>query len=241
LVDELLIVGLLAAAGLALLLVGACGFTCGIEAEACCCRCRYPVAGLLNNVCPECGNALAGAGTRKAGARVLWRPPVWIAVCCRTALVSIPATVFLLMELEASSRTVSVATVMATSPAGSFKTFTVHGRGVVNDDDFGYKSNPRTKTTAVIEGPVRTAKLKALDAAVRVRYDAARGQRLRTADAMTIEDVLMWMGAAGVDISTESAQAEASEIAVIIRNIVVGGMHPAWPSDRAVAAENFSL
>jgi hypothetical protein len=242
-----IILALLAAAGLALLLLGACGITYGRETEACCARCRYPVAGLVNNVCPECGSGLAGAGTRKAGARVLLRPPLWVAITCRTLLVAIPAFIFLWMEWEASPRRVSVATVKATSAAGNFKTFNVQGRGVVYDDNFTFTPSPRKKTTAVIAGPVRTVRLYALDAAVRVRYDAGEGQQVRTADAMSVEDVLAWMKAAGIDVSTASAQAEAAEIAIIIRNVVVGGVHQstrprrASSGGRAVAAERFTL
>lgn len=220
---------ILALAGLGLLLIGGWGLTVCRMNEACCERCRYPVKGLVGIICPECGGDLQGKGTRQPG-EVELRAPAVIAIPCRIAVVAIPVVVLLGMERSESTRVVSTAVVHATSGAGLYQSLHIRGRGTI----YGVsrfpttESNPRPQTRAVLTGPAGSARLKVRDAALRAEYDGPDGRRVSSPDAMTIDDVLNWMRAAGIDVAHEHAEAEARSIHRALQTIVIGrGLGPA--------------
>jgi hypothetical protein len=183
--------------------------------QSCCRRCRYPVVGLLSEICPECGGDLRNDGTLHPGDQPLVRSPRAVAITCRTLIVLLPLTVLLNAELHAKKRIVSTSRAQASSASGLFGSLSISGRAV--------NARPRSSTSAALVGPARTVRLRVRDEAVRVRYEGPGGQLTSTADAMTDDDVLAWMARSGIDISHERAPAEASAIAMLIRHVVAGG------------------
>lgn len=198
-----------------LLMVGGWGFTRGGPAQACCRKCRYPVEGLRTEICPECGCDLRADGTLQPGMSYIVHPSRPVAIICRTLIVLLPAVALLNAEVQSRQRIVTTAEARAGSSSDLFGLLRITGRAV--------NTLPRIRTVARLEGPAATVTLHVQDLAVRVRYHTPDGTWRATKDAMTDDDVLTWMAAAGIDTSTHSAQVEASAIASLIRHVVAGG------------------
>lgn len=209
---------------LALLLATGWGFTLGRAKEACCACCLYPVAGLSGEHCPECGASLAGEGTSPAGARILRRPPRTVAAIGRTLLVAVPAIAIASFLTAISPR--FILTAHASISSSLFTRLDISGRGIYDappgtEDPIVPAQIPRPNTTATLTGPARTVTLRVRDPMVRAEYDNPTGGTTRTLETLTDADVLDWMKAAGVDITTPAAMAEASTIRTTISSVVV--------------------
>lgn len=210
--------------GVTLLLIGGWGYTTGHDSEACCAGCRYPTVGLTSETCPECGGDLRGSGTRAAGSRVVVRPSRWVAMVCRTVLLGCFVLLVLLRSAEFGDVIVSRGTAEAQSAGGGFRSLSISGRGAARDlrnrQIFGQRV-ART-TTARLVGPRRTVTLRMLDASGRVRYDGPEGV-VTPPDGFSVEHVLSWMRAAGVDTSEERAVAEAEAVHALVWHVVAEG------------------
>jgi hypothetical protein len=194
--------------------------------EACCASCRYPTQGLAGaRTCPECGSDLEDNGTLRPGEMMRRYPPRAVAIFCRTALVIMTA----LLVISSAARVeewpeILIASATAASGAGLFRSVEV--RGIGSEGLAGYSdergATPRPGTIAILYGPKRSITLRVTDAATRAVYDSSGG-RVRTADALTEDDILAWMGHAGVDTASAAAHQEARAVAALIRNVAVGG------------------
>lgn len=208
-----------------LLLFGGWGYTTGRETEACCARCRYPTAGLIGHVCPECGSDLRERGTRPAGSRVPVRPSRGGAIACRTILVGCLVAIGLAVSAELGQVVVSRATASARSGGALFDSVRITGRGAAMRQHSYHAAKQRVArapAAATLRGPRETVRLRVLDARGRVRYDGLEG-RVSPADGLSEEHVLRWMEAAGVDVSQERAAIEARAVHMLIWNVVADG------------------
>lgn len=210
---EILILG----AAIGLLLLGGWGYTVGRVKESCCAKCRYPVEGLKGETCPECGGALGGRGTLEKRDRRMARPPVPVAIACRTVLVAAAAVVAWVIADDSRPLVVSTAHVRAVSVSRPAWWLHISARGSATGLP-GYVSAapvPRPTATAELLGPRRTVRLWIKDTRGRAVYEMA-GTRKRT--ELNESDTAEWMRGAGVEPTPE----EAAAVYIAIRDIARG-------------------
>lgn len=245
---ELLVLLLIPGVVIGLLLLGGWGYTVRAwKSEPCCAGCRYAVKGLVGTVCPECGGDLSGPGTRRPGDRRILRPPVWVAVVCRSVLLAGPAALIWKNAAEEYPMVISEARATAASQSDGWRIH-IEGRGAAPGvRGYAWQTPvPRPGTRAKVTGPAGTSRLSVLDTRVRARYAGASG-RVSTADGLSQHDVEDWLRAAGV----QPTAAEAEAVHLAIRDVargygprallwgpfrVLGERSDRWTSPRPLAA-----
>jgi len=189
----LLILVLLIPLGLMLGIMGITGGATPLDTTVCR-GCKYPTAGLLSAVCPECGAPLLPAGSLAPGWE--WAPPMELRYVCLfllTAIVAVPC-----WTIASTRENLVTRDVLTFEVAPKTREWTAQFRSV-GEQPYARSTvsvrRPLTLVTLTVAGGERL-KLELIDVGRRAKYVDATGERVTTANSVAAEDVEAW--AAGI-------------------------------------------